>query len=177
MPRSSTSDPFKSDGGADRNAAPRPSTAETSRPDGKTARSIERRSEERTELHALCEAWTFNSVGDRERLAVVSVRSYSFRGVSIIVKRSCPLSRGQAIEVTLASTQGTQHAAGTVAHCRAVGADQYEIGIHVRAVGSYAILSGDLDAKKALYRWFEEALRHGGAPLPSDDATHPNHAP
>jgi hypothetical protein len=133
------------------------------------ATTSERRVEARRELRAPCEVWIFDASGKRERLDVAYARSYSFRGLSFVAHLKAPLPHGQPVETAIAMPGNTQmHAAGTVAYCRSIADDQYEVGIRVRAVGSYSILSGDLQSKKALYEWFADALQRASAILPRD---------
>jgi len=128
--------------------------------DRKTQKESDRRGEHRESTCTRCELWVFNAEGGKSRVDDVVTRNSSFCGVSVVAKLPKPMRIGQPMEAIFAS-QGKRrtHVAGTVAFCRPVNGDYYEIGLHVKAAGPNQILVGEPQSVKARYDWFDEALK------------------
>lgn len=120
----------------------------------------DRRAEPRREACARCGLWVFGESGRKEKTADVVRRNSSFSGVSIIAKLARPMRVGEPVEAVVGASDGSQtHVAGTVAHCRGMEGDYYEVGIRVKAVGSHWILADDVNDSIGRYEWFAEALQ------------------
>ena len=120
--------------------------------------TAEHRGERRWPLRTGCELWTCSEEGRKEAGRDVVTRNISFRGLSVVGNLTRPLWTGQPIEAAITMVDlPRRHVAGTVVFCRQVHGDCYEVGIHVRAVGSSWIIVGDIEASKDLYDWFAKA--------------------
>jgi len=123
-------------------------------------RGIDRRKEPRLESCAKCDLWVFGEQGHEKKVADVVTRNHSFCGLSLLARLPEPLVMGRPIEVVVGTPGASPtHVAGTTAFCRKMGPRYYEIGIRVRAVGSTWILADNVEASKARYDWFAEALQ------------------
>ena len=122
--------------------------------------STEHRGESRRLLRAHCELWTCDDRGRTETGRDVVTRNFSFSGLSVVGKLTRLLRSGRPIEAVITMPDLTRrHVAGTVAFCRKIDDECYEIGIHVRAVGAGWIVAGDVGASKAAYDWFADSLQ------------------
>lgn len=120
----------------------------------------DRRGEHRQSTCTRCELWVFDPEGDDARVADVVTRNSSFCGLSMVAKLPKPMRIGQPMEAILASQdKGQTHVAGTVAYCRPMNGDYYEVGLHVKAAGPNKILAGEPGSVRARYDWFDEALK------------------
>ena len=122
--------------------------------------SAEHRGELRRLLRARCELWTCNEEDRTEAGHDIATRNVSFHGLSVVGDLYRPLRAGRPIEAVITMPNLTRrHVAGTVAFCRQVHDECYEIGIYARAVGSGWIVAGDIKAAISIYDWFAEALQ------------------
>jgi len=120
----------------------------------------DRRGENRQATCTRCELWVFDGTGRPSRISDVVTRNSSFCGLSMVARLSGPLRVGQPMEATLASHgNAPTHVAGTVAFCRPVKEDYYEVGLHVKAAGPNKILTAGPERGQSNYDWFMEALR------------------
>jgi len=138
-----------------------------SKPTSRTAESgtqmeADRRGEDRQATCTRCELWVFDGAGEPLRISDAVTRNSSFCGLSMVARLPEPLHIGQPMEAMLASQdKGMTHVAGTVAFCRPVKGDYYEVGVHVKAAGPYKILPGNPVRESSQYDWFTEALMPG----------------
>lgn len=134
---------------------PTPMTAETG-----TQTESNRRGENRETACTRCELWVFDFVGKPLRVFDVVTRNSSFCGLAMVARLAKPLHIGEPIEaMTDSHEKGVTHVAGTVAFCRPVKGDYYEVGLHVKAAGPNKILTDDPERGRVSYDWFTEALR------------------
>lgn len=120
----------------------------------------EKRAEPRRPLHAPCRVTAFVDQGSQTLTIAGSVRNIAFSGISVVAQTPGPIrvDRPLEVEVDVAPGQHT-HLAGTVAFCRRVTEQCFEIGIAVQAAGSSPILYRDVSMARELYDWFDRALR------------------
>ncbi|MHC4698160.1 MAG: hypothetical protein ACYTFA_15610 [Planctomycetota bacterium] len=122
--------------------------------------SAEHRGELRRLLRARCELWTCDEEGRTEAGYDIATRNVSFHGLSVVGNLHRPLRTGRPIEAVITMPDLTRrYLAGTVAFCRQVRDECYEVGIYARAVGSGWIVAGDVKASISIYDWFAKALQ------------------
>ncbi|MGB2986938.1 MAG: PilZ domain-containing protein [Phycisphaerae bacterium] len=121
--------------------------------------SDEKRRESRRPLNATCELCFFHDLGLTTTIVEGTVRNISFRGLSVVLGLPAPVRSGRPVEVAVDVPNHTQsYVAGTVAFCRKVDGNGYELGLEVRAAGTAPILTRDVTASQVIYDWFAEAL-------------------
>ncbi len=128
--------------------------------DHESADQSDSRKESRKPLRAFCDVLFFSG----EQIEVVqsegAVRNVTFDGLSIVANLSCGAKRGRPVEIVVVKPDLSRtYVAGTVAFCRQVQRQSYELGVHVKATGSNAILSSNIAAAQTTYDWFAEALK------------------
>lgn len=126
--------------------------------------SSQRRAESRRHLRASCGLWLYDDQSPTKTGDNFVTRNLSFRGLSVVGSLSKPIRAGQPIEVVIAMPDTkSSHVAGTVAFCRGVGQECFEVGLNVEAVGADWIIARDLESAKKRYEWFAAALDVGTA--------------
>lgn len=118
------------------------------------------RSEPRQILQAPCVLSLFVDNGRASRTIPGIVRNIAFSGVSVVAKTGSPVRADRPVEIEIDAAPGQRtYAAGTVAFCRRVTEQCFEIGIAVQAVGASPILVADIALARSLYEWFDRALQ------------------
>ena len=128
---------------------------------GQSAQALQadRRGEGRDSSCTRCELWVFTANGVHTSVADVVTRNASFCGLSIVARVCEPIQTGCPVEAVVTTPNAArQHVAGTVAFCREMKEDYYEIGIHVKAAGSHWILAKDPESAGQRYDWFAAGL-------------------
>lgn len=120
----------------------------------------DQRGERRTNLRAPCDASFFLGADYRVKTVDGVVRNIGFCGLSVVANPGGPISPGRPVEVTVFRPDHTlSHLAGTVAFCRQVADDNFEIGVEVKAAGECTILTHNVSNALSIYDWFSQALR------------------
>ena len=119
----------------------------------------DRRAERRRPLHADCELCVFLDNGEVLMVHDALARNITFMGLSVIGNIPRDIRIGQPVEVIInAQKPVPTHVAGTVVFSRMISPQCREIGISVKAAGSYAIIMGDVETAKTACQWFANSL-------------------
>lgn len=127
--------------------------------ESKSAVVPDRRSEQRRPLHADCELCVFLDNGEMLMVHDALARNITFMGLSLIGNVPGEIRIGQPVEVIIKAKKPVPtHLAGTVVFSRIISPQCREIGISVKAAGSYAIIMDDVETAKTACRWFADSL-------------------